>query len=47
MRGPRTVTAPLRARAHSGPMGLDLLAIVLGVAAFAIFLALIEGIDRI
>ena len=40
------IVIPLsRGRAHSGPM--DVVAIVIGIAAFALLLLLIEGIDRV
>jgi hypothetical protein len=39
------VTRPLHSGAHSALM--DAVAIVLGIAVFAILLMLIEGIDRV
>jgi hypothetical protein len=45
MRGARIVTRATWRRAHSGRV--DVVAIVIGIAMFAILLAIIEGIERI
>ncbi len=45
MRPRGIVMRPSRGHAHSD--GMDVLAVVIGIAMFAILIVLIEGIDRV